>query len=98
MDPIITIILGGAGLGALGGLVRTLIGMKKGYVPETGLIIDKVSVAFNITFGLIGGGLAIGSGLINDPLGLVFAGYTGIDFIEGLFSKKAGEIDGKIKG
>jgi len=92
MDPATMVILGGAGLGAFGGAVRTLIGMRKEYQPGQPLKIDKIGAAFNVVFGIIGGGLAAGSGLLNDPLGLIAAGYAGADFVEGLVNRKYKEV------
>jgi len=88
MDPVLVVILGGSGLGALGGVVRSLIGIRKKYVADQPLVIDKIGITFNIVFGIIGGGIAVGSGVLSDPLGLIAAGYAGADFIEGLVNKK----------
>ena len=97
MDPLLEIALAGAGLGALGGFIRALLGAYKTYLEQKTLVIDKVGAGFNIVIGTITGGIAAGVGVLSDPLGLITAGYTGPDFLEGLL-KGAPSVRKRIVG
>lgn len=90
MDPYTTLVATGIGLGVLGGGLRALLGAYKGYLETKKLVVDKVALSFNITFGLIAGGIGSGLRLLDDPLSLLLAGYGGADFIEGILATKPG--------
>lgn len=88
MNELTELVATGAGLGALGGLIRSMLGVYKQYLKSDVLKIDYVKGGFNLVIGGASGGIAYGVGLLTDPVGVIAAGYAGMDFLEGLLKKQ----------
>lgn len=86
-------ILMGVGLGALGGVVRTIRDTYKRYLKCKDIkeAIDEVDVAFDIIFGVATGSVTFF--MVGEHLSALFAGYAGADIIDGIFDPQ-----GKVQG
>lgn len=108
MDYWINLIALGAILGATGQMARTIVGMKKMFdaadrsIQRSKNLFETSRLVYSLLVGATAGVLAA---VVTEPaidsiakstiFGLIGAGYSGADFIEGILRKEASSISEK---